>query len=1029
MGGRTEERSSRVEVDSLENVISRTQGGKTDASVYDAAGKLAMATPAGKPATVYTYHQEQVVSVKYADEPATTYRYYPSGRLQGVSEPSGRKRLYSWYDRGLVWTEEYGREADTELRAFTYDDGGYLSTSTVGRGTDASVWTYTHGPRGELVQVTQPSGLGDFKYGYDARGQLASIEPPAGGMPSQSFGYDYLGRPVLRTRGPQATWRTSWEGGTATTVDPNGDTTVAVVDGRGRAARVSWQPGPSSGGTGLTAVEKAYDGLDQLLEARETRSSGDVTTTYSYDGRSRLTRAERGGGAWVGYGYTASGERQWVESSAGRVTYGYDVKDRLSTVNSPRGTTVHVEWETGGERLLSAGDEVMKECRGYDSRGRLSYAANLPSGSDCGTIGAVPYARFEYGYDERGNRKSELYSGQGVTGDPTSYGYDGADRLVGVQYGDGSAALYGLAGDGTRQCEKRMDSYGGSLTANACDSGGATESLVYGYDERGGLKSIVDGANGAQLGQFQTDPAGRLRSETRGTFAREYTWDAGGRLTQLTVTQAVAGQGAAVSTNRYGYDFAGRRVSKTDPTGGVTTYLWGGDELAEERLPGGALRYENAAGMALAVGNERLMHDALGSAVGRIGNAAPALYRFDAWGSYRGWAPGVGEASAGYAGQHWDVDAGLSYAQQRWYDLGTGRFLSEDPVFGDLQNPNSLHAFGYANGNPLLSVDPQGTTACMPGDPGSCAQEAEETAELCDGAEDELACRRDLAKAELKGAAVGVGMAGCALAPQLCAAGALTGFGLDSARQGVKQIESGRPGFNWGEAATATGVGAALGPMSRVPGVKQALVWGGGALGVTSAYDEAKQGNTATALFDLAAATLPVAAEYGPKLPDVSLPKPQPARVAATANGGTIVVAGEEVSAGSRPPRVFEARARGGEHAESGQPADPASKNGWKVDASKDLDWRGGGKSVRDALAEAFNRTGVQQDQFEVTRWAKDAHGKSFPVEWRAGKGAEVSIDLGHSRKGPGVPHVGYQTPGKQRIRGHILLDDVNANR
>jgi RHS repeat-associated protein len=40
----------------------------------------------------------------------------------------------------------------------------------------------------------------------------------------------------------------------------------------------------------------------------------------------------------------------------------------------------------------------------------------------------------------------------------------------------------------------------------------------------------------------------------------------------------------------------------------------------------------------------------------------------------------------------------LSYAQQRWYDPRTGRFLSEDPVFGDLQRPGSLHAFGYANG-------------------------------------------------------------------------------------------------------------------------------------------------------------------------------------------------------------------------------------------------------------------------------------------------------------------------------------------
>jgi RHS repeat-associated protein len=120
------------------------------------------------------------------------------------------------------------------------------------------------------------------------------------------------------------------------------------------------------------------------------------------------------------------------------------------------------------------------------------------------------------------------------------------------------------------------------------------------------------------------------------------------------------------------------------------------------------VRYEYGAGLALAAGNERLLHDGLGSVVGRIGNGAPTLYRFDAWGGYRGGAPSVTEPSAGYAGQHWDADAGLSYAQQRWYDPRIGRFLSEDPVFGDLTRPNSLHAFGYANGNPLLFIDPLG---------------------------------------------------------------------------------------------------------------------------------------------------------------------------------------------------------------------------------------------------------------------------------------------------------------------------------
>jgi RHS repeat-associated protein len=115
--------------------------------------------------------------------------------------------------------------------------------------------------------------------------------------------------------------------------------------------------------------------------------------------------------------------------------------------------------------------------------------------------------------------------------------------------------------------------------------------------------------------------------------------------------------------------------------------------------------------MVLGVGTERILHDGLGSAVGRVDglSGASSFYRYDAWGGLLdGTVPTRGDPSLAYAGQHWDSDAGLSYAQQRWYDPGVGRFLSEDPLFGDVANPNSLMAWGYANGNPLRWTDPTG---------------------------------------------------------------------------------------------------------------------------------------------------------------------------------------------------------------------------------------------------------------------------------------------------------------------------------
>lgn len=49
-----------------------------------------------------------------------------------------------------------------------------------------------------------------------------------------------------------------------------------------------------------------------------------------------------------------------------------------------------------------------------------------------------------------------------------------------------------------------------------------------------------------------------------------------------------------------------------------------------------------------------------------------------------------------------------------------------------------------------------------------------------------------------------------------------------------------------------------------------------------------------------------------------------------------------------------------------------------------------------------------------MTKWGRYANGKSFPVEWRAKNGAEVNIDIGHTKNGPDVPHIGYQTGGKE---------------
>jgi len=103
-----------------------------------------------------------------------------------------------------------------------------------------------------------------------------------------------------------------------------------------------------------------------------------------------------------------------------------------------------------------------------------------------------------------------------------------------------------------------------------------------------------------------------------------------------------------------------------------------------------------------------------------------------------------------------------------------------------------------------------------------------------------------------------------------------------------------------------------------------------------------------------------------------------------------------------------------------------------------DLDWRCTGKTEKDALTEAFKRTGQNREDFEVKDWGKDVYGKSHPVEWEGPNQAEVNIDFPHDsvdvhgnwKTGPDAPHVGWQV-GKKATKkvGHILLDDVTCGR
>lgn len=68
-----------------------------------------------------------------------------------------------------------------------------------------------------------------------------------------------------------------------------------------------------------------------------------------------------------------------------------------------------------------------------------------------------------------------------------------------------------------------------------------------------------------------------------------------------------------------------------------------------------------------------------------------------------------------YRGEQYDPDLALYYLRARYYNPVTGRFVSRDPENGIVTDPETLHKYVYAGGDPVNLSDPTGrATATLP---------------------------------------------------------------------------------------------------------------------------------------------------------------------------------------------------------------------------------------------------------------------------------------------------------------------------
>jgi RHS repeat-associated protein len=204
---------------------------------------------------------------------------------------------------------------------------------------------------------------------------------------------------------------------------------------------------------------------------------------------------------------------------------------------------------------------------------------------------------------------------------------------------------------------------------------------------------------------YAFDANGNTVKKTENSTVTDYSWDAENRLMKVDKAGAVAGA--------YYYDPFGRRLSKT--ANGVTTYYLYSDEglAGEFNASGQALKTYGFAPNSTwttdplfmkAGSNYYFYHnDHLGTPqkMTAVNGAIVWSAKYEAFGKATIDAGASVENNLRFPGQYFDQETGEHYNWNRYYEAGTGRYGSVDPI----GNVSGLNLFIYVSSNPINLLD------------------------------------------------------------------------------------------------------------------------------------------------------------------------------------------------------------------------------------------------------------------------------------------------------------------------------------
>lgn len=550
--------------------------------------------------------------------------------------------------------------------------------------------TYQYDALGDLTDVHQGSGIADRTFTYDSLGRLLTASNPESG--ATSYAYDADGNLIRKQ-------------------DANGTVTSNVYDPLHRLTSRSFAV---AGGVAATPnVELDYD--------------SDPTGRTTYNANGRLTRVWNGQVELSFNQYDAMGRAQVLDTAIGGASYHSSLSFDL--IGYPT-------WE-----LLPSGRQLYLT---DDVEGRPRWIGD-------GSYSGFTYVAARY-YNAAGQPDDE-YLGNGLL---QSWHHDARGRLIKVDLEDPAHPDYS-----NWRMDLDINYLPDSDVAGLVDNlGGSGQNQTYTYDALNRLSQWTTSA-GLSCG-FALDRYGNLAPAAANSACgmpgtRSFTpanqivgdvYDADGNLISDTSGQSWVWNGenqlAAYQVTgpsqsaQYEYDGLGRRVAKT--VDGVTTlYLrtalgpvadevtgstWtdsvhvpGAERVAVIRGPANGSPGTAATVAWLhadQVGTTRVLTDQNGNNLGQCNQNS-----YYPQGSLLTYAPFGAELDCTqsqtdykFTGKERDAESGLDYFGARYNSSSMGRFMSPDPLGGDLTDPQSLNKYSYVLNNPLTNTDPTGLYTC-----------------------------------------------------------------------------------------------------------------------------------------------------------------------------------------------------------------------------------------------------------------------------------------------------------------------------